>query len=149
MYLFFCIALIIPIKCFWKYFFQNLLKQLTIMSNHICKTENTLENLLTIWNIFYFSEKRRIISSRRANRNFSKFSKSSKKYFCTQPNCNKSFQYERSRNYHMKHWCNKPPRFMCGYCYYKAFQSSDVKRHSIRKHQNAHLYIIDLNNKSF
>lgn len=50
-------------------------------------------------------------------------------YYCENKNCNRAFKNRRHRNYHMKHFCGKPPRFKCGYCPHTSCRLSSMKIH--------------------
>ncbi|XP_057329558.1 B-cell CLL/lymphoma 6 member B protein-like isoform X4 [Microplitis mediator] len=54
-----------------------------------------------------------------------------KYYYCENKNCNRAFKNRRHRNYHMKHFCGKPPRFKCGYCTHTSYFNN--RRVSIRR----------------
>ncbi|KAG8034876.1 hypothetical protein G9C98_007952 [Cotesia typhae] len=54
------------------------------------------------------------------------------------------FKNEDSLRIHLKYICNKPPRFKCGYCEYKAPRISNVKIHSSNIHKDSPLNIIEL-----
>ncbi|XP_074112508.1 uncharacterized protein LOC141536125 isoform X14 [Cotesia typhae] len=65
-------------------------------------------------------------------------------FVCPHSNCGKMFKNEDSLRIHLKYICNKPPRFKCGYCEYKAPRISNVKIHSSNIHKDSPLNIIEL-----
>lgn len=40
--------------------------------------------------------------------------------------------------------CNKPPRYKCGYCDQESYLSAVIKNHSVRKHKNMQIKVIEL-----
>ncbi|XP_053594314.1 longitudinals lacking protein, isoforms J/P/Q/S/Z isoform X22 [Microplitis demolitor] len=65
-------------------------------------------------------------------------------FLCTNSNCFKTFKDERSRNYHVKHFCNKPPRYKCGYCDHKAHYTTAIKSHSKTRHKDLEVKIVEM-----
>ncbi|KAH0553731.1 hypothetical protein KQX54_003784 [Cotesia glomerata] len=63
---------------------------------------------------------------------------------CLNENCEKTFKNEATRQYHMKHTCNRPPRFKCAYCGHTSHFSKDIKRHSESKHPGMFANILEL-----
>lgn len=63
---------------------------------------------------------------------------------CLNENCEKTFKSEATRQYHMKHICNRPPRFKCAYCGHTSDFSKDIKRHSESKHPGMLANILEL-----
>ncbi|XP_053594328.1 sex determination protein fruitless isoform X36 [Microplitis demolitor] len=75
-------------------------------------------------------------------------SSTEKPFACTNANCNKSFQSKSRCNYHMKHVCNKPPRFGCGYCVYKSYQLRNMRKHSASYHRGLDIKVIEFHDNS-
>ncbi|KAL7295396.1 hypothetical protein TKK_0011278 [Trichogramma kaykai] len=56
------------------------------------------------------------------------------KYVCHECDDARSFNIYSSLLRHQRLECNKPPRFMCNYCNYRAKQSTNIFKHIKRMH---------------
>lgn len=48
---------------------------------------------------------------------------------CPNINCGSTFKKQYSLTYHLKHFCDKPPRFKCPYCFHVGKLSTNIKQH--------------------
>ncbi|KAJ8686873.1 hypothetical protein QAD02_022667, partial [Eretmocerus hayati] len=70
------------------------------------------------------------------------------RYLCTNQGCERSYTDKMSFYRHIHYECGKELRFKCGYCNYKSFRESDIRRHIIDTHQGCTYNILDTNNGS-
>ncbi|XP_057329564.1 longitudinals lacking protein-like isoform X10 [Microplitis mediator] len=66
------------------------------------------------------------------------------KFVCPNPNCNKSFEWKKNLSYHIKHQCEKPPRYKCPYCDYASKWRKDVERHVQTMHPNLEMDVVEV-----
>ena len=71
----------------------------------------------------------------------------SRSYKCSNPGCNRSYNNETSLYRHMRWMCQKPPMFKCPYCVYKAYQTSNVRRHIKSVHKGQEVRVIQIEEK--
>ncbi|XP_053594302.1 sex determination protein fruitless isoform X11 [Microplitis demolitor] len=69
--------------------------------------------------------------------------KSSNRFSCPNPNCKSTFAQKSTLNFHIKHYCGKPPRFKCPYCEHQSKRTADICHHILAIHPGKDVDVIE------